>query len=113
MAGSLGAVSRPLETAEGLRPYGRQEGRRYPWEVGFGSGLGKAAAEVSWAVRSWRCRGAFPRERLRGAPGLWTCLGDTGMEGPLMPCEQMSYCQRHAQGPKLQERADECIHGGR
>ena len=66
MARSLGAVSKPLGVAEGLRPYVGQEGRRYPWEVGFGSGLGKAAAEVSWAVRSWRRRGAFPRERLRG-----------------------------------------------
>ena len=66
MPGRLGAVSKPLGAAEGLRPYGGQEGRRYPWEVGFGSGPGKAAAEVSWAVQSWRCQGAFPRERLRG-----------------------------------------------
>ena len=75
--------------------------------------LEKQQQRSAGLCRAGGAREPFPERGCGGAPGLWTCLGDTGMEGPLMPCEQMSCCRRHAQGPKLQECADECIHGGR
>ena len=78
--------------------------------------------------RSARVRGAgsaskpFPERRVEAGewPGLqlwrrpwaWTCLDTTGTEGPVKPCGQMSWHWTNAQGPKFQERADECLHGG-